>query len=98
MSPLRRRPAARLGGHLTFPRAKCALKDRRGRSSGGDGPLDFLGRREMLVRRAVAVVRQRDALAGRALAGGRATLERIAVNVVAVLRLAVQPLHGELDE
>ena len=43
---------------------------------------------EVLVRRAVAVVRQRHPLARRALAGARAALQRVAVRVEAVLRLA----------
>src|SRR4051812_29464561 len=65
---------------------------------GRDRLLDLLGRREMLVRRAVAVVRQRYALTRGALARGGATLQRVAVDVVAVLRLTLQPLVGELDE
>src|SRR4051794_26834711 len=68
------------------------------RRLGRDRLLDFLGRREMLMRRAVAVVRQRHALAGRALARRGAALQRVAVDVVAVLRLALQPLLGERDE
>src|SRR4051794_30253751 len=62
-----------------------------------DGLFELLGGRQMLVRRAVAVVRQRHALARRPLARRRTALERVAVDVVAVLRLLVEPVLGELQ-
>src|SRR4051794_2080223 len=49
---------------------------------------------EMLMRRAVAVVRQRVALAGGAATRRRAALHRVAARVVALARLAGQPLVG----
>src|SRR3954469_25326245 len=49
------------------------------------------------MRRAIAVVRKRHALTGRALASRRAALERVAVDVEAVLRLAGEPLLRELQ-
>src|SRR2546421_8439880 len=48
----------------------------------------------MLVRRAVAVMRQRHPLAGRALARRRAALERVAVQVEALAGLAGEELIG----
>ena len=58
---------------------------------------ELLGLRQVLMRGAVAVVRQRHPLARRALAGARATLQRVAVDVEAVLRLAAQELVGEVQ-
>ena len=57
--------------------------------------LDELAVGQVLVRRAVAVVRQRDALARRALARRRPALEPVAREVVAVRRLRLEPLARE---
>src|SRR3954447_16680994 len=65
----------------------------RGPLLGGD-ELALFGLCQVLMRRAVSVVRQRVALTRGAATSGRAALERIAVGVVAVARLAGQPFVG----
>ncbi len=63
--------------------------------SGGQCALQLLGLGEVLVRRAVAVVRQRHALARGALARARAALQRVSVDVEPVLRPGCEELVSE---
>src|SRR5262249_37175141 len=62
------------------------------RTSGRERRLELLGLGEVLVRRAVAVVRQWHPLTGRALPGTRPALQRIPVDVEPVLRLPREEL------
>jgi glucosamine-6-phosphate deaminase len=62
---------------------------------GSGGELEVLGLGQVLVRRAVAVVRERRALARRALARARPALQGVAVDVEARLRGLSQELVGE---
>ena len=70
--------------------------DRRAADAPLCGERDLLGLGQVLVRRAVAVVRQRHALAGRAAARRRAALEPVAVEVVAAGRLRREPLAAKV--
>src|SRR5690242_3599794 len=59
------------------------------------GERDLLGLREVLVRGAVAVERQRDPLAGRPAARRGAALDPVALDVVAARGLRGEPLPAE---
>src|SRR5215217_6568484 len=67
-------PPGRLRTRPGYPAAQCL---------GGEGDC-LLGLREVLVRGAVAVLRQRRPLARRSAAGGGATLEAVALEVIPV--------------
>src|SRR5687767_3675939 len=98
----RRRPRAPSAGILSeqrdgwVRRAPDAPLTRRAPLLGGDELL-LLGLGQMLMRRAVAVVRKRDALARRALARRRPAHQRVAVDVAACLRQAIEVLLGGGD-
>src|ERR1700743_3403132 len=87
--------------HRTLP-LRCP-REPRARASGpnyllslcGERLGQFLGLRQMLMGRAIAVVGQGHPLARRALAGAGTALQRFAVQVEPVVRLRAQELVGE---